>query len=235
MAMEVFFRSLTLVSGLAQALVYGLGGYLAVQGRLDPGHGRHDGPAAQPAVRAVDRARHGAPRRGDRLRQLRAGLRGARHRAADRRADDPRGAARRARRRRARRRPLRLSVGRPGVAGIAGGGRRARRPGRRGGAPRHLVPRRAGPDRRPGRPVGRRQVDARRRSCRGCTTPTPAPCASPGSTCATCRSTTIRHTVGVVTQDGHLFHDTIRRQPAVRRAGRHRRRAVGRARAGPAG
>ena len=37
MAMEVFFRSLTLVSGLAQALVYGLGGYLAVQGRLDPG------------------------------------------------------------------------------------------------------------------------------------------------------------------------------------------------------
>ena len=46
---------------------------------------------------------------------------------------------------------------------------------------------------------------------------------------------TIRHTVGVVTQDGHLFHDTIRRQPAVRRAGRHRRRAVGRPRAGPAG
>ena len=37
MAMEVFFRSLTLVSGLAQALVYGLGGYLAVRGRLDPG------------------------------------------------------------------------------------------------------------------------------------------------------------------------------------------------------
>ena len=37
MAMEVFFRALTLVSGLAQALVYGFGGYLAVQGRLDPG------------------------------------------------------------------------------------------------------------------------------------------------------------------------------------------------------
>jgi ABC-type multidrug transport system fused ATPase/permease subunit len=36
-AMEVFFRSLTLVSGLAQALVYGLGGYLAIRGRLDPG------------------------------------------------------------------------------------------------------------------------------------------------------------------------------------------------------
>ena len=37
MAMETFFRSLTLVSGLAQALVYGLGGYLALRGDLDPG------------------------------------------------------------------------------------------------------------------------------------------------------------------------------------------------------
>ena len=37
MAMEVFFRSLTLVSGLAGALIYGLGGYLALQGSLDPG------------------------------------------------------------------------------------------------------------------------------------------------------------------------------------------------------
>lgn len=36
-AMEVFFRALTLVSGLAQALIYGLGGYLALRGRLDPG------------------------------------------------------------------------------------------------------------------------------------------------------------------------------------------------------
>jgi ABC-type multidrug transport system fused ATPase/permease subunit len=36
-AMEVFFRALTLVSGLAQALIYGLGGYLALNGDLDPG------------------------------------------------------------------------------------------------------------------------------------------------------------------------------------------------------
>ncbi len=36
MAMEVFFRALILVSGLAQALIYGLGGYLALQGDLDP-------------------------------------------------------------------------------------------------------------------------------------------------------------------------------------------------------
>jgi ABC-type multidrug transport system fused ATPase/permease subunit len=37
MAMEVFFRALTLVSGLAQALIFGLGGYLALRGELDAG------------------------------------------------------------------------------------------------------------------------------------------------------------------------------------------------------
>jgi ABC-type multidrug transport system fused ATPase/permease subunit len=37
MAMEVFFRALVLVSGLAQALIYGLGGYLALRGGLAPG------------------------------------------------------------------------------------------------------------------------------------------------------------------------------------------------------
>jgi ABC-type multidrug transport system fused ATPase/permease subunit len=37
MAMVVFLRALTLVSGLAQALIYGLGGYLALQGELDAG------------------------------------------------------------------------------------------------------------------------------------------------------------------------------------------------------
>ncbi|MBW3547257.1 MAG: ABC transporter ATP-binding protein/permease [Actinobacteria bacterium] len=37
MATEVFFRALTLVSGLAQALIYGLGGYLALRGELDAG------------------------------------------------------------------------------------------------------------------------------------------------------------------------------------------------------
>ena len=37
MAMELFFESLTLVSGLALALVYGLGGYLALRGGLAAG------------------------------------------------------------------------------------------------------------------------------------------------------------------------------------------------------
>src|SRR3546814_8758117 len=36
LAMEVFFRALGLVSGLALALIYGLGGYLALQGDLEP-------------------------------------------------------------------------------------------------------------------------------------------------------------------------------------------------------
>lgn len=37
LAMEVFFRALMLVSGLALALIYGLGGYLALDGQLEPG------------------------------------------------------------------------------------------------------------------------------------------------------------------------------------------------------
>jgi ABC-type multidrug transport system fused ATPase/permease subunit len=37
MAMEVFMRALMLVSGLAQALIYGLGGYMALRGDLEPG------------------------------------------------------------------------------------------------------------------------------------------------------------------------------------------------------
>jgi len=36
-ATETFLQALTLVSGLAQALIYGLGGYLALEGRLDAG------------------------------------------------------------------------------------------------------------------------------------------------------------------------------------------------------
>jgi ATP-binding cassette, subfamily B, bacterial len=36
-AMQVFFEALTLVSGLAQALIYGLGGYLVLQGDLEAG------------------------------------------------------------------------------------------------------------------------------------------------------------------------------------------------------
>ncbi len=37
MSVEVFLRALMLASGLAQALIYGLGGYMVVQGDLEPG------------------------------------------------------------------------------------------------------------------------------------------------------------------------------------------------------
>ena len=37
MSIEVFIRALTLVSMLAQALIYGLGGWMVLEGRLEPG------------------------------------------------------------------------------------------------------------------------------------------------------------------------------------------------------
>jgi ABC-type multidrug transport system fused ATPase/permease subunit len=62
MSMEVFFRSLTLVSSLALALVYGLGGWLAFDGRLDAGTivtlalllGRLYGPLTALATARID-------------------------------------------------------------------------------------------------------------------------------------------------------------------------------------
>ena len=45
----------------------------------------------------------------------------------------------------------------------------------------------------------------------------------------------IRETLGLVTQDGHLFHETIRANLRFARPERHRRRAVGRPDARPAG
>ena len=77
--------ALALVSALALALVYGLGGWLALQRQPRAGHRRHPRPAADPALRPADRAGQRPGRRHDRPRQLRAGVRGPRPRAADRR------------------------------------------------------------------------------------------------------------------------------------------------------
>ena len=99
--------------------------------------------------------------------------------------------------------------------------RRWRRLDTRGGvrgAARRLVPRRAGPDGRAGRLVGRGQVDdrpaaapaLRRRRGRGAARrrrrPRPRVRLDP------------RRRSGMVTQDGHLFHESIRGQPAARPA-----------------
>ena len=97
------------------------------------------------------------------------------------------------------------------------------------GAPRRLVPGRAGPDGGARRIVGRRQVDARvagaaalrRRPRRGPARRRRRP--------RPVRSASIRDTVGVVTQDGHLFHDTIRANLRYARPRRERRRDLGRA------
>ena len=123
---------------------------------------------------------------------------------------------------------------RAGVAGLAGGGRRARPARRRGGAARHR-PARSGPGgcSRSSGPPGR----ASRRSprwCRGSTTSTRGAVELAGIDVRDLTFAAVRGAVGVVTQDGHLFHDTIRGQPALRRPGRHRRRAGRRAAPGPA-
>ena len=65
-------------------------------------------------------------------------------------------------------------------------------------------------------------------SSRGSTTSPPAPCSSAASTSATPPCDSLRDTIGVVTQDAHLFHETIAREPALRQARRHRRRAPAR-------
>jgi hypothetical protein len=48
----VFMTALMLVSALALALVYGLGGWFALRGSLDARIGGDPGPADHPAVRA---------------------------------------------------------------------------------------------------------------------------------------------------------------------------------------
>ncbi len=200
--------------------------------RRAAGHRRGRHPRAPPhaLVRAADRPRERAGRDHERGGQLRAGLRGAGPRAAHpgeaRRSPSPRGPGGG----RVRRRPLRLPVGRQGVAGLPRGGLHARHPRRRGGAARRVLPHRAGADRRARRHVRRRQVHdraaplapvRRRQRCR----------AARGDRRAR------RH---LRIHAAHARHGDPGRppvprddpvQPAPRAAGGHRRRGVGR---GPA-
>ena len=162
MVQSVFVTALTLVSALALALVYGLGGFYALQGPLDAGAvvalalllTRLYAPLTALAsarvevmsalvsfervfevldLAAADRARSRCP---SASRTGRSSVEfDARH--------------------------VRLPVRRQGLARLARGGRDARQPRRRRGAARRVVPRRAGPDGRARRHVGRRQVDDR--------------------------------------------------------------------------
>ena len=93
MVQTVFMTALTLVSALALALVYGLGGWYALQGTLEPGAvvtlalliTRLYAPLTGLAI--------GAGRGDERAGQLRAGLRDLGPEAADHRAGAPRDAA----------------------------------------------------------------------------------------------------------------------------------------------
>ena len=185
MVSRVFVTALSLVSALAQALIYGLGGWLAVTGRIEAGTDRHPGAAAHPALHADDRARERPRRRHDRAGVVRAGLRGARPPADDHRAAGRPRAARRAGRRAAARRAVHLPARRPGVAGLAGGGRRARPARRRGGAARHRPRGRPGRAARARRPVRGGQVDDRLAGPAALRRRRAAPSSWPASTCAT--------------------------------------------------
>ena len=149
MSNRVFFTALTLVASLATAIVYGVGGVLAIDGTLDGRHPAGPGRAAGPALRPADRAVERPGRRDDRAGELRAGLRGARPAAAGDRAAGRRRAADRGRVRRADGRPLPLPVGatrsrwppwsRSRSPTAAGGGRGAARAVPRGCEPGQLV------------------------------------------------------------------------------------------------
>ncbi len=161
MATEVFIRALMLVSGLAQALIYGLGGYLALRGDLAPGTvvtlallltrlyspltalatARLDVTTALVSFERVFEVLDIAPLIAERPDPLPLpdgpGLRGVRRRA------------------------LLLSLRRQGVARLAGGRVRPGRPPARRGPARRVVPGGGGPDGGARGQLGRRQVDHR--------------------------------------------------------------------------
>ena len=136
--------------------------------------------------------------------------------------------------RRVRPRRLQLPDGRGGLARVARVGRACSTRRRRAGAARRLVQRRARPAGRAGRPVRRRQDDDQPRSSprlydvtrgRGAHRRRRRARRHASARCATA--------IGVVTQDAHLFHDTIRANLLYAQPGRHRRGAARGARGRP--
>ena len=235
MVQWVFVTALTLVSALALALVYGLGGLLALNGRM---------AAGDVVALALLITRLYAPL---------TALAGARVEVMTALVSfgrvfeildlpplirEPRAARARCRTGRCRSSSSHVRFAYPAATAVSlasledvarlddrGGGR---------GAARRVVPRRAGADGGAGRLVGGRQVDRSPSCCPGSTTSTPARCGSAGWTCASCRSTRSAARSGLVTQDGHLFHESIRSNLLLARPEATEARAVGRAAAGPA-
>ncbi len=234
MVQWIFVTALTLVSALALAVVYGLGGFYALRGQLDAGAVVSHGATAHPPVRTAHRTRQRPTRGDDRAGQLRACLRGARPQTADPGQAGRRQGPRRPGLRRVHQRPLRLPVGRQGLARLPRGGREARHARRGRGPARHdsfraepgqmvalvgssgagkstiaqLIPRLYDVDSGSVQLAGVDVRDRRR----------PSRCAR--------RS-------GMVTQDGHLFHDSIRENLLLARPEASRGRPVGCRCAGP--
>ncbi len=207
---RVFMAALLLTASLATALVYGWGGVLAERGVLMVGTlvaltaylTRLYGP--------LDRAVERAGRRHDGPGLVRPGVRGPRPAAHDRRQARRRRHPARPRSRRVRPRRLRLPERRGGVAGIARVGRRPRAHRVAAGALRRVVP---GPARASSWPWSGRRGPGRRPSatwCRGCTTCASGAVRINGVDVRDATLESIGEIVGVVTQDAHLFHETIR-------------------------
>ncbi|MCO5556169.1 hypothetical protein L7F22_009713 [Adiantum nelumboides] len=177
--------------------------------RGDPGgHRRRARPAADPALHPDDGAGQRPRRRDDRAGRLRAGLRGARPAPDADRAARPRRAARRPRRRRPARGPVHLPQCHRRLPGLAGGGRGARPAGQHRGAAR----------RRPARPRRRAAGPGRSSGAGKSTLASLVPrlydvdagaVELSGVDVRDLSFATLRGAVGMVTQDGHLFHDTI--------------------------
>ena len=225
--------ALTLVSALALALVYGLGGVLAIGGHLQAGaivalallltrlyapltalaNARVEIVSALVSFERVFEVLDLSPlireKPGRRPRARRRGVGGVRRRA------------------------VLLSVRRQGVAGLAGGGGGAGRPRRRRSAARHVV-HRASRGRWSRWSARRERASPRSRRCwPGSTTSTRGAVRLGGVDVRDLTFASLSETVGMVTQDGHLFHESIRANLLLAAPDADRRRAVGRAASAP--
>ena len=189
MVQWVFVSALTLVSALALALVYGLGGWFALAGIARPRRRRRARAAAHPPLRAADVAGLGPGRGDDRAGELRARVRGARPPAADRRARAPPPATR-GRARRWSSTTCRSPT--PPPTACPSPRWRTWPASTRAAATRCCTTSRSGPSRGRWSRWSARRGRASRRSPRcspACTTSTRARSGSAASTCATSRST----------------------------------------------
>ncbi len=207
---SVFFVALTLVASLATAMVYGVGGLMAVGGTLTVGTLLALTALLGPALRAADGDLQRASRHHDRAGLVRAGLRGARPRAPRRRgAGRPPGAPRAPWRSRstACRSPTPRPTRSPSPRS------RRPRPVTGGGAGRCCATSPSPSSPAASSPSSARAAPARRpspRSSPGCTTRSSGSIRINGVDLREAGLESLHDAVGVVTQDAHLFHDTIR-------------------------